>query len=433
MMNILYDISILGSGQLRPYERAGIFRVVEEVAFGLAESTECQLEFSAFYSNEILHAAQQYLQGQDRLRHISLPAPPIHPVIGRALHQVADRTVCTFGEGNFCARNAKRVANKVCSILWRTYPTVAPRSLAKAEIFHSPFHAFHLQVNSNHSFTRFLTVYDLIPIKFPQFYGESGPNMQALMAANIASVQPADWVLCISEATKNDLCEYAPHLNPDRVVVTHLAASELFHPISDPAALAAVRQKYHLPDAPYILSVSTLEPRKNIDHVIRAFVRLITQEHLDDLYLVLTGSKGWNYERIFSEITGNPAIIDKIILTGYVADDDLPALYSGALAFAYLSHYEGFGLPPLEAMQCGTPVIASNTSSLPEVVGDAGIMLAPTDLEGLCQAMLRLYANVDLRANLRAKAMERAGHFSWKRCVDETMAAYKLALAERGK
>jgi glycosyltransferase involved in cell wall biosynthesis len=155
---------------------------------------------------------------------------------------------------------------------------------------------------------------------------------------------------------------------------------------------------------------------------------LIREQKIDDLCLVLTGAKGWDYDRIFGEIANSVDVQDKIILTGYVPDEDLSPLYSGALAFVYPSLYEGFGLPPLEAMQCGTPVITSNTSSLPEVVGDAGIMVAPTDSDALCQAMLDLYCSDALRRDLAQKSLLRAKQFSWQKTTRETINAYKKAL-----
>lgn len=176
------------------------------------------------------------------------------------------------------------------------------------------------------------------------------------------------------------------------------------------------------------MSLNTLEPRKNLGHLIQCFRKLVYQEKINDLYLVLAGGKGWLYNKLFEEIYRCEALKDRVIVTGYVADEDLAALYSDALAFVYTSFYEGFGLPPLEAMQCGVPVITSNTSSLPEVVGDAGIMVAPTDADMLCHSMLALYTKSSLREAMSLKSLERAKQFSWEKCTQETLAAYKFAL-----
>jgi glycosyltransferase involved in cell wall biosynthesis len=225
------------------------------------------------------------------------------------------------------------------------------------------------------------------------------------------------------------LCNYLPNLDPSKIQVTHLAASDLFYPCSNIEKSSEVRSKYSIPDIPYILSLSTLEPRKNIVHTIRCFLNLIQQEKLSNLTLVLAGTKGWNYDSIFAEISDNSSLKDRVILTGFVADEDLASLYSSALAFVYPSFYEGFGLPPLEAMQCGVPVITSNTSSLPEVVGEAGIMLDPQDSDGLSQSILNLYSQPALRDTMAQQSLSQAQKFSWENCAKQTVAAYKSAIS----
>ena len=143
---------------------------------------------------------------------------------------------------------------------------------------------------------------------------------------------------------------------------------------------------------------------------------------------MLVGPKGWDYDLIFKATVEAQNISDYVIFTDFVDDEDLSPLYSGAMAFIYLSLYEGFGLPPLEAMQCGAPVITSNTSSLPEVVGDAGKMFDPMDTDGVCQAILDVYSGPELREKMRQRSLERAKLFGWERCTRETIAAYQTAL-----
>jgi glycosyltransferase involved in cell wall biosynthesis len=139
------------------------------------------------------------------------------------------------------------------------------------------------------------------------------------------------------------------------------------------------------------------------------------------------GVSGWKNNDIFKTAQETPILKNRIIFTGYIPDEDLSAIYSGATAFIYPSLYEGFGLPPLEAMQCGTPVITSNTSSLPEVVGDAGIMINPTDEDALCQAILTIIQDSQLRKTLSEKGRERAQQFSWAKCAEETVKVYQIA------
>ena len=195
-----------------------------------------------------------------------------------------------------------------------------------------------------------------------------------------------------------------------------------------------VRERYGIPPgSPYLLSLSTLEPRKNLAHTIRSFAAIVQSNAAPGLHLVLAGGKGWLFDDIIYEIKlAGTAVRDRIILTGFVEDTDLAPLYSGATAFVFPSLYEGFGLPPLEAMQCGTPVITSNTSSLPEVVGDAGIMLDPKDQDGLCQAMLDVYNKPELRSQMSQKSLAQAAKFSWERCAEETISAYRTAISAKG-
>lgn len=173
------------------------------------------------------------------------------------------------------------------------------------------------------------------------------------------------------------------------------------------------------------MGLSTLEPRKNNQRLIKCYYQLLLEKSLEDIYLVLVGSKGWLYDEIFETVNSYPELKNKVIFTGYVDDEDLSSIYSGATLFVYPSLYEGFGLPPLEAMQCGVPVITSNTSSLPEVVGDAGIMINPKDEDALCQAILNLLNNSDLQKELSEKGLERAKIFNWEKCARETVEIYQ--------
>lgn len=242
-------------------------------------------------------------------------------------------------------------------------------------------------------------------------------------------LEPDDWIICVSHSTKNDLCNYRNSIDSFHVFVTHLAASEIFYPCHNSEEICSIKKKFQIPDVPYILSLNTLEPRKNIAHTIRCFVKLVEQEKIKDLCLVIVGRKGWGYDDICAELSSFSSLRERIIITGYVANENLAALYSDAVAFVFPSFYEGFGLPPLEAMQCGVPVITSNTSSLPEVVGDAGIMVSPADGDALCQSMLEIYRNPSLQKTMSMKSIEQAKKISWQKCTQETIHAYKTALS----
>jgi glycosyltransferase involved in cell wall biosynthesis len=313
-----------------------------------------------------------------------------------------------------------------CRMVRRYTQPIQQSYLNQCDIFHSPYLPIPQQVKEARSVKRFLMVHDLVPVLHPEFFAAPLQDHNTVRDA-IDSIDTETWVLSNSQATKDDLCSYRKDIDPARVFVTPLAASEIFYPDHDPEEQARVRQKYDIPEGPYILSLSTLEPRKNINQTVRCFARMIEQEHISDLLLVLVGAKGWDYDKIFEEIQAKSGIRERIIVTGYADDDDLSAIYSGATAFVYPSFYEGFGLPPLEAMQCGVPVITSNTSSLPEVVGDAGIMVSPTDADALCHAVLTIYRDHSLRQTLSARGLQRAKQFTWDSCLAKTIDAYRFS------
>jgi glycosyltransferase involved in cell wall biosynthesis len=183
----------------------------------------------------------------------------------------------------------------------------------------------------------------------------------------------------------------------------------------------SVCRKYGLPKE-YLLYVGTIQPRKNLETLIEAFYRLKKSASIDDK-LVIVGRKGWLYEKLFARIK-ELHLESEIIFTGFVPDEELPFIYDRARVFLYLSLFEGFGLPPLEAMACGVPVITSNTTSLPEVVGDAGITVSPTDIDGVSAAIMRIISDPVLAAHLREAGRARAALFSWETAARETLAVY---------
>jgi glycosyltransferase involved in cell wall biosynthesis len=180
-------------------------------------------------------------------------------------------------------------------------------------------------------------------------------------------------------------------------------------------------------EPPYILSVGTLEPRKNLSTLLAAYATLERSAPR----LVLAGARGWHAQSLAAQVQA-PALRERVVLPGYVPDDLLPDLYAGAECFVYPSLYEGFGLPPLEALACGTPVITSTTSSLPEVVGDAALLVEPTRTDELAAALRRILEDEHLRDDLRRRGPLRAARFSWERCARETMQVYQHICATAG-
>ena len=217
----------------------------------------------------------------------------------------------------------------------------------------------------------------------------------------------ADHILADSQATKDDLI--ALYGTPaDKITVLLSGVDARFQPTDDPS----VRQKYALSDRPYLFSVGTVQPRKNYIRLIQALA--VLRERGYDLDLVIAGGKGWLDDPIYAAIQ-SLKLGDHVHLIGFADDADLPALYSAALITAVPSLYEGFGIPVLESMACGTPVVTSTVSSLPEVAGDAALMIDPTDLDALIDALDRLIDSETLRHDLTARGLARAREFTWER------------------
>jgi glycosyltransferase involved in cell wall biosynthesis len=320
-----------------------------------------------------------------------------------------------------------RIVRSGGQLLDRTIHPAVVDAPAGADVFHST-HVPLPPRPRGRSPQRLLTIYDLRQRRFPELYDA---RSTAVAETILNSVGPRDWVITSSEASRAELVAFGV-AEPQQVFVVPLAADRnLFHPCSDPEVLRRVRGRYGIGDGPYILSVNSIDIRKNMHQAIRAFTRLVRQERLGDLQLVIAGSAGSGSPLLTSAIAEAAEVRGRIVQAGFVEDDDLAALYSGATAFLYPSFYEGFGLPPLEAMQCGTAVITSNASSLPEVVGDAGVMVRADDLDALCGAMLDLVTKPALRRSLQEKSLARAAEFSWQRTAAGVVAAYRAAVSVR--
>jgi glycosyltransferase involved in cell wall biosynthesis len=241
------------------------------------------------------------------------------------------------------------------------------------------------------------------------------------------SAREASQVLALSEYARQDIIN-SYQVNPENVSVIPLAAPAHFQPVTNEEELLRVRQTYGI-ENDYILSVGAIQPRKNLSRLVAAYSRLRRAKPAGKLpKLVIVGKCAWLYDETLRTIK-ELEVSDSVILTGYVPNKDLPALYSGAVCFVYPSYFEGFGLPPLEAMKCGTPVIVGDRTSLPEVVGDAGLLVDPFDVDALAAAIQKVINDSDLRAELSVKGVNRAKLFDWRQTARQTLAIYQKAAA----
>lgn len=429
MLRVAYNASALGAGYLNPKARTGIFRMIEALLLELVNDSNLDMQVISFdpestFWDDIgtsLYVKNLYPQFSDRFQSAYSSRFNLYPLYTQLV--TLQRSMIKASAPNRlwlykCARAMQILAEKIAWIDLKTQ-----FNAAAFDLYHSLYYPLPSRTITG-VIPRLLTVHDLIPVLFPDFVI---PRVYQRCVATLKSIdRDRDWIICNSHYTKQDFCQYTG-MDGDRVFVTPLAVADFFQPVTDTTLIASTLQRYQIPNQPYLLSLATLEPRKNLNFLIRCFSQVIEAEPTLDLNLVLVGVSGWQTAEIFQAASHNPHIRSRIIFTGYLPDRDLSAIYSGATAFVYPSLYEGFGLPPLEAMQCGTPVITANTSSLPEVVGEAGILIDPTQEADLCQAILRVVYDTQLQADLSQRAAQRASQFSWARCAQQTAEIYQIA------
>jgi glycosyltransferase involved in cell wall biosynthesis len=269
-----------------------------------------------------------------------------------------------------------------------------------------------------------LTVHDLSFVRAPE---TTTPVLKAYLDQVVPrSVRRATHVLADSQATKDDLVELYG-TPPEKITALLGGVNPEFAPCADRDARQAVRQRYNIPDNPYIFSIGTVQPRKNYARLIKALAALGPE--FADEHLVIAGGRGWLDGPIYQAVR-EFGLDERAHFIGFARDEDLPALYSEARCLAYPSLYEGIGLPVLEAMACGAPVITSNISSLPEVAGDAALLVDPYDVEALSDALRRLLTDDTLRAKLVARGFEQAAHFTWTRAARQLADIYQRMLAD---
>ena len=286
--------------------------------------------------------------------------------------------------------------------------------LPRGDIFHATEHLLPPLRNSRTVFT----LHDLIFQFFPEYHLPL--NRAFLVHAMPRFLHRADAIIAVSECTKRDAI-HLYKLPPDKITVIYEGVNPALRPVVDENLLTQARARWTR-GSPFILFVSTIEPRKNIIALVDAVRTLRTRGYSHRL--VIAGRKGWLYQGVFDHVrsTGMESQVDFL---DFVPEEDLAALYSACAAFVFPSLYEGFGLPPLEAMACGAPVICSNAASLPEVVGDAGILVNPREVGEIVAALERVLSDAALRDELRAKGVARASQFTWERTARETLCVYQ--------
>ncbi len=415
-MKVIFDISSVGDN---PKTRTGVARTAWTLADLLHQKLGYNISFSATGSIEASLQTERLLNSYQNLRSAIYPVSPIARNVNQLNKQVNNNSLIEKTK-QLTLPNISRVLNI-------TRQPIDPKILAEADIFHSSYPRIPKQVRKALPNRHIQTVYDLTPLILDEKYflpGQRGINQRM-----IDTIQPDDWVTTISNSARNDLLNRRPYLNPDRVITVYLAAAAaLFYPVSDLAIIEAIKQKYQIPQGDYFLSLHSLAPHKNMEHLISCFRQVIEQEKAKDLHLIICGGNENSLASLMQSNQLTSMDLKNIHFTGFIDDCDLAAIYSGAIGFIFPSLYEGFGLPLLEAMQCGCPVISSNTSSMPEVVGEAGFLISPTDRDVLCESIIKLYRDNGLRSKYSLLSIERSTLFSWAKTVNETLDIYNYMI-----
>jgi glycosyltransferase involved in cell wall biosynthesis len=266
-----------------------------------------------------------------------------------------------------------------------------------------------------------VTFHDMTFFLFPELH----TRLKRLFFPNAIrfSARAANALIAVSESTRRDAIRLLK-LPPEKIWTVPLGVTPDYHPVRDPVLLGSTRQKYHLPDR-FLLFVGTVEPRKNLPLLLRVYRRLVDTGL--EIPLVIVGRLGWMYDQVFALIE-TLGLKERIHFAGYLPDQDLPMIYNLAELLVYPSIYEGFGLPPLEALACGTPVITTAVSSLPEHVGEGGLLVPPGDEQALFQALQQTITDPQLRQELARRGPPQAAQFTWKRTAQATLQVYQRVL-----
>ncbi|MCT8975770.1 glycosyltransferase family 4 protein [Clostridium sp. CX1] len=284
------------------------------------------------------------------------------------------------------------------------------------QLYHVPQNGVGLPIDKNCRFV--ITLHDIIPYKMPETVSDRYLEIFSKEIPKIVS--NCDGIITVSNYSKKDIIE-AFNFPENKVYVTHLASEDIYKPL-DKTVSKYIAKRYYSIDGDFILYVGGFSPRKNIIGLIESFSKLVST-YKKDIKLVIAGKKGKSYD-IYKSRADELHISDKVLFPGFISIEHLPYIYNASKLFVYPSFYEGFGLPPIEAMSCGVPVIASNITSVPEVVGDGGLLINPKDIDNLCNAMFRILSDDLLREKLISAGLTKASGLSWEKTAKDTIGIY---------
>ncbi len=388
------------------HHKAGLGRYTEELIGALTADPARRGDYVAFYHDATTAKPSQRIESLARITTSQAPYPwRLRALLAQLLNLSQDQLLLSTSAAGSAQSPIVNRQSKIQNLFHAT-EHLLPRFKRMRTVF---------------------TLHDLIFRFFPQHHLPR--NRIYLMLAMPLFLHRSDRIICVSEQTRRD-AQRLYHVPDAKLRVIYEGVDLRFHRVTDPAALNRARERYQLPER-FILAVGTIEPRKNLSTLFEAYATLLQAGDApssivngqSSIGLVVAGKQGWLVESTLQAVRAR-GLEGKVQFTGYVADEDLPALYTLAKVFAFPSVYEGFGLPPLEALACGTPVVCSNASSLPEVMGDAGLLVSPTDAQAWMLALGRALTDASLRRDLAKRGPRQAARFTWADAARRTRAVY---------
>ena len=410
-INLVFDVSILHAGLDKQAGRSGIYFTGFNILRQFIQSKDLKISF---------YCRQDWIKKLKKGLKNELSEFKNYKIINKNLKKYTEKSdyyKLRKKEAKKAKKKLKKAFFHVMYAYWKFRLRCHQYKLSKIDVFFSPVWAIPEEIKNIENIKKYTLLHDCIPVLFKEYY----PQMQTgnyWFINFLNSLNSKDYYFSISQCTKNDFLKICPQIQESQILVTPLAAAETFYP--QPELTSDVFNRYGLQGIDkYVFSLCTLEPRKNLVRAVKTFIQFIKKNNIENMSFILGGGHWSSFlEVLKQEIEDLDLYRNKIIRAGYIDDEDLAPLYSGAEWFVYTSQYEGFGLPPLEAMACGCPVITSNSSSLPEVVGDAGIMIDWDSDEQHIQAYEKYYFDKEFRNSMAEKGIERASQFSWTKCAD---------------
>lgn len=409
-MNVLFDATWIGTHLTQNVMHGGL-RVIYELSKRLEYSDEVDLFYSSNkYDRAIINNLVSFIE-ENKYSNAQNKIANNQSEIFKILHYLNSKTNSYLIKNWGCKQSIKlNIFDK--------------NMIKRMDIYHSPIEAIPNEIKKYKNLKRVFTSHDLMPFTRPDL---APPSFFELLKPAYDSIDRETKVICVSEFTKSELLNYRKDLDESQIETVYLGANRnIFFPNLDETKFLILYKKYNFKFEKYLLCLNRNQKYKNTEHIIDAYIKVIKDNKNSDLGLVLIGT--------FDNIEIKKRIMDKykefkhIHFIEYVPDAELSVFYSNALSFVYMSLYEGFGLPIIEAMQCGTPVISSNQASLPEVVKGYGICINPFDVELLSDQIFSILYDSELQKKMVKKSLERSKFFSWEKNLEETVQVYKKAI-----